>query len=93
MKLSRNVKSISYLKQNTAEAVREVNESSSAMVITQNGEAKAVLMDIAEYEQTLESFALLKLLNQSKTSYLEGKHKSAKQALGTVRKRLKDIGY
>lgn len=93
MKLSRNIKPISYLKQNTAEAVREVNESRGAMVITQNGEAKAVLVDITEYEQTLEAFALLKMLNQSKVSYGEGKHKSAKQAFADVRKRIKDLGY
>ncbi|MFW2373158.1 MAG: type II toxin-antitoxin system Phd/YefM family antitoxin, partial [Gammaproteobacteria bacterium] len=42
MKLSKSVKSISYLKQNTAEAIKEVHENHSSMVITQNGEAKAV---------------------------------------------------
>jgi len=93
MKLSKNIKPISYLKQNTAEAVREVNKSHGTMVITQNGEAKAVLMDIEEYEQTMESFALLKMLNQSKSSYGEGKHKSAKQAFTDIRKRIKEQGY
>ena len=93
MKLSRNIKPISYLKQNTAEAVREVNENNSAMVITQNGEAKAVLIDIAEYEQTMESFALLKMLAQSKSNYTEGKHKTAKQTFADVRKRVKELGY
>ncbi len=58
MKLSRAVKSISYLKQHTADAIKEVAQSSSPMVITQNGEAKAVLIDIVEYEQTQASFAL-----------------------------------
>ena len=87
------MKPISYLKQNTAEAVREVNENNSAMIITQNGEAKAVLVDIAEYEQTMESFALLKMLNQSKSNYNDGKHKSAKQAFVDVRKRIKELGY
>jgi len=93
VKLSQAVKSISYLKQHTAEAVKEVNESSSAMVITQNGEAKAVLMDIVAYEQVQESFALLKMLAQSKQSYRQGKHKPARKALADVRKQLKDRGY
>ena len=57
MKLSRSVKSISYLKQHTADAVREVRESNGPLVITQNGEAKAVLMGVVEYEQAQESFA------------------------------------
>ena len=93
MKLSRAVKPISYLKQNTASAIKEVNENGSAMVITQNGEAKAVLVDIVEYEQTQESFALLKILAQSKQSYQHGRHKPARKALADVRKQLKDRGY
>ena len=93
MKLSRSVKSISYLKQNTASAVQEVRESKGPMVITQNGEAKAVLLDIVEYEQAQESLALLKMLAQSKESYQQGRHKPAKKALGDVRKQLWDKGY
>ena len=76
-----------------ADAVKEVNENSSSMVITQNGEAKAVLVGIVEYEQAQESFALLKMLAQSKESYQLGKYKPAKKALADVRKQLKDRGY
>ena len=89
MKLSKVVKPISYLKQNTADAVKLVNENSSSMVITQNGEAKAVLVDIVEYEQTQESLALLKILAQSKESYNQGKHKAAKKAFSDIRKKIK----
>ena len=92
MKLSQAVKPISYLKQHTADAIREVNESSGSMVITQNGEAKAVLVDIVEYEQAQESFALLKILAQSKERYQQGKHKPARKALADIRKKLKDSG-
>ncbi len=93
MKLSQAVKSISYLKQHTAEAVKEVATSSSPIVITQNGEAKAVLIDIVEYEQTQASFALLKMLAQSKESYEKGRHRSAKKALDNVRQQLREKGY
>ena len=93
MKLSRSVKSISYLKQHTADAVRGVREDSGPLVITQNGEAKAVLVDIVEYEQAQESFALLKMLAQSKQSYEQGRHKSARIALTDVREKLKVKGY
>ena len=93
MKLSRAVKSISYLKQHTADAVKEVVKSSSPMVITQNGEAKAVLVGIVEYEQAQESFALLKMLAQSKESQQQGRHKPAQKALADVRNQLKAKGY
>ena len=93
MKLSRAVKSISYLKQNTAEAVLQVRQSNGPLVITQNGDAKAVLMDIVDYEQTQASFALLKMLAQSKESFQQGKHKPARKALADVRKQLNAKGY
>ena len=93
MKLSRAVKSISYLKQHTADAIKEVSESSSPMVITQNGEAKAVLIDIVEYEQTQASFALLKMLAQSKQSYEQGSYQPAQKAMKDVRQQLQDKGY
>ena len=93
MKLSVSVKSISYLKQHTAEAVREVREGNAPLVITQNGEARAVLQDIVEYEQAQESFALLKMLAQSKESYQQGRRKPARKAFSGVRKQLKARGY
>jgi len=93
VKLSRAVKSISYLKQHTADAVKQVAETSSPMVITQNGEAKAVLVGIVEYEQVQESFALLKMLAQAKDSSQQGRHKPAKKALTDVRRHLKGKGH
>ena len=89
MKLSRAVKPISYLKSHTAEAVREVSEGQTTLVITQHGEAKAVLQDIANYEQTQESLALLKMLAQSTKSRQEGRSKPVKRAFSDIRKRVK----
>jgi len=93
MKLSRAVKPISYLKQNTAEAIKEVHENNNPMVITQNGEAKVVILDVAQYEQDQESLALLKLLAQSKDAYSKGKHKTAKRAFADIRKNAGKRGY
>lgn len=91
MKLSESVKPISYLKSHTAEALREVSEGQRTMVITQHGEAKAVLLDIVSYEQTQESLALLKMLAQSAKSIQEGRIKPVKQAFADVRKRTKAL--
>lgn len=62
MRYSTQVKPISYLKANAAEVLNHLSEVREPMVITQNGEAKAVLQDLASYEQTQETLALLKLL-------------------------------
>ena len=62
MKYSTQIKPISYLKANAAEVVRELAERREPLVITQNGEAKMVIQDVASYEQTQETMALLKIL-------------------------------
>ena len=62
MKLSSQIKPISYLKAHAAEIVRKLNEHREPLVITQNGEAKVVIQDIESYEQTQETMALLKIL-------------------------------
>jgi prevent-host-death family protein len=62
MRYSTQVKPISYLKANAAEVLQQLAEQREAMIITQNGEAKAVIQDVASYEETQETLALLKLL-------------------------------
>ncbi len=90
MKLSASVKPISYLKSHTAEALRDVSDNQRTMVITQHGEAKAVLQDIVSYEQTQESLALLKMLAQSSKSIQEGRSKPVKKAFADIRKHVKE---
>lgn len=62
MRYSTQIKSISYLKANAAEVLQVLEEQRRPMIITQNGEAKAVLQDVASYEETQETLALLKIL-------------------------------
>ena len=62
MRLSTHVRPISYLKANAAEVLADIADTRQPLVITQNGEAKAVLQDVGSYEATQESLALLKLL-------------------------------
>lgn len=62
MRYSSRVKPISYLKANAAEILADLAEQREPFVITQNGEAKAVLQDVASYEENQETLALLKLL-------------------------------
>jgi len=62
MKFSTQVKPISYLKSHAAEIVRDISESREPMLITQNGEAKLVVMDVRSYEEHEATLALLKIL-------------------------------
>ena len=65
MKLSIDIKPISYLKSKTAEVINEASEKKRAIIITQNGEAKVVIQDIKTYENMQNSINLLKLIVQS----------------------------
>jgi prevent-host-death family protein len=73
MKYSTQIKPISYLKANAAEVVRHLAEQRKPMVITQNGEAKAVIQDVASYEETQETLALLKILALGNRQIEEGR--------------------
>ena len=73
MKLSNQIKPISYLKAHAAEIIRKLGEQGEPLFITQNGEAKVVIQDIASYEQTQETMALLKILALGMRQIEEGK--------------------
>ncbi len=62
MKYSSQIKPISYLKSHTASIVKELSETRNPLLITQNGEAKLVVMDVKSFEEREETFALLKIL-------------------------------
>ena len=87
MKFSSQIKPISYLKAHAAEIVRSLPEQGQPLVITQNGEAKAVLQDITSYEQTQETLALLKILALGNRQIDEGKVQPAGEAIQRLRER------
>ena len=76
MVLSDKIKPISYFKTHASEVIRDVYENQKTMIITQNGEAKVILQDIKQYENTQESLALLKILALSNKNLKDGKVKS-----------------
>ncbi|WP_417560194.1 type II toxin-antitoxin system Phd/YefM family antitoxin [Marinomonas sp.] len=89
MKLSDQIKPISYLKAHAAEVVRNLSTNMQPMVITQNGEAKAVIQDIKSYEQTQETMALLKILALGQRQIEEGKVQPAGDVVTKLRNRSK----
>jgi prevent-host-death family protein len=91
MKLSNQIKPISYLKAHAAEIVRKLGEQREALVITQNGEAKVVIQDIESYERTQETMALLKILALGNRQIEEDKIEPAADVIKRLRKNRKDF--
>jgi len=87
MKLTDRVKPISKLKAQAADVIDDVTRSKTPVVITVNGEAKAVLQDIASYEETQEALALLKILSLANKDVVAGKVRPLKAAFAEVRRR------
>lgn len=85
MKLSSQIKPISYLKAHAAEIVRKLGEQGEPLIITQNGEAKAVIQDIESYEKTRETMALLKILALGMRQIEEGKVSPAEDVIRRLR--------
>jgi prevent-host-death family protein len=87
VKLSSQIKPISYLKAHAAEIVRYLDEQREPLVITQNGEAKVVMQGIKSYEQTQDTLALLKILALGTRQIEEGKVQPAENVLKRLRER------
>lgn len=86
MKYSTQVKPISYLKSHAAEIVREISESREPMLITQNGEAKLVVMDVCSYEEQEETLALLKILAYGSREIEQGHVRPAHEVFAEIDK-------
>lgn len=88
MKYSTQIKPISYLKANAAEILDNIADN-PPMIITQNGEAKAVLQSVYEYEKTQETLALLKILVQGERHIENGETVDARNFLNDLKSRAK----
>ena len=85
--LKDDIKPISYIKTNAADMMKYINEYKNSIVITQNGEAKAVPVDIESYQTMKDAFCLLKIIQLSEKDVRGGNHKETDQVLKDHKKR------
>ncbi len=78
MRLSERVKPISYFKANAATILDDLAEP---MAITRNGEVKAILQDVASYEEGRETLLFLKALTLSLHEVDDGHTEPAREAI------------
>lgn len=92
MNLQQDIKSVTYLKTKPAELIATVNKNHRPVVITQNGEARAVVQDIASYESTRKALLLLKMIAQSETAIQRGRTLKQADVFARVEKILDQRG-
>ena len=89
MRLKEDIKPVTYMKTRPAELLKKVSESRRPTIITQNGEAMAVVLDIESYEGLRDAAMLLQLAAQGEKDLEAGRVLPQEQALERVRSRIK----
>ena len=90
MKLTQDIKSVTYLKSRAADLLKQINATHRPVIITQNGEPKAVLQDPKSYEDMRNAIGLLKLISQGEEDIRAGKSKSQEEVFESIEKTLKE---
>ncbi len=89
MNLSTDIKPISYLKSKSADLLKQVNETHRPVIITQNGEPKAVLQDPESYEKMRNAIGILKLVAQGEEDIKKQNVKSQEDVFSKLETKLK----
>jgi prevent-host-death family protein len=92
MKMSEDIRPVTYLKSRTADLLDQVNETKRPVIITQNGEARGVLQDTESYENMKAALALLKLMVQGEEDIRKGSLSGQEDVFNRVEQRLKSAG-
>jgi prevent-host-death family protein len=92
MSRASRIKPLSYFKAHAAEVLDDLAACGEPMVITQNGEAKAVLQDVKSYEETQETLALLKILALGEREVQRGLTKPALDVIDDLIGKTPDAG-
>jgi len=90
MKLSEDIKPITYLKSRASDLLKQINETHRPVVITQNGEPRAVLQDPESYENMRNTIGILKLISQGEEDIKAGRSKSQEEVFANIENIIKE---
>jgi prevent-host-death family protein len=90
MNISEDIRPITYLKSRAADLLKQINETHRPVIITQNGEAKAVLQDPESYENMRNAIGILKIISLGEEDIRAGRVKPQKEVFAAVEKMVKD---
>lgn len=91
MNLKDDIRPISYIKTHAADMLKRVNDSHNPIIITQNGEAKAVLLDTESYQSMINSLGILKILSQSEKNIENKEIYTQDQVFSELEEKLKRL--
>lgn len=89
MNITKDIKSVTYLKSRAANMLEQINNTHRPVIITQNGEPRAILQDPQSYENMRNTIGLLKLISQGEGDIKSGKTKMQKEVFDNIERKLK----
>ncbi len=90
MHITSDIKPITYLKSRAADLLNQINDTHRPVIITQNGEPRAVLQDPESYENMRNAIGILKVLSQGESDLKNGKMRSQEEMFNAIESSLKD---
>jgi len=84
MEIVDDIKPVTYLKSRAADVLKYINETHRPMIITQNGEAKAVIQDPKSYQDMRSALAIMKLLSFAEEDIRKGNLHSEEDVFNSV---------
>ena len=90
MNISTDIKPVTYLKAKAADLLKQINETHRPVIITQNGEPRAVLQDPKSYENMRNAIGILKLISQGEVDVRRGREKSQEDVFKNIEISLKE---
>ena len=89
MNIINDIKPVTYLKSKAADLLNQINETHRPVIITQNGEPRAVLQDPKSYEDMRNAIGLLKLISQGEHDVRKGHVKAQEKVFKDLEDSLK----
>lgn len=89
--LKEDIRPISYIKTHAADMLNYINDNKNPIIVTQNGEARGVLLDVESYQNMINALSLMKLIQISENSISEGKLHKNKDVFSELRKNIEEI--
>ena len=90
MKILQDIKPVTYLKSRAADLLKQINKTHRPVIITQNGEPRAILQDPESYENMRNAIGILKLISQGEEEIRDGKLKSQQEVFENIENMLKE---